>query len=276
MNYTFIKKMDVNFIYTLILFLIITSIGFKKTLWFITIGYTFSIILFNFLYFYKHYNKFEVYNILQSLLLIIWGLRLGLFLIKRENNKNYQEKIKEITLKTNNIKIHKKILIWLSVSFLYSCMVSPIIISTINKSYFRSVFKNIICYFGVFIMFLGVIIETISDKQKEKFKDKNPNDFCNIGLYKIIRYPNYLGEILVWFGNFVISISFNNLIDILISTLGLICIVLIMLGSAKRLEVKQDNSYGYNKTYKEYISRTPVIIPYIPIYNLKNKHFYLE
>lgn len=92
----------------------------------------------------------------------------------------------------------------------------------------------------------------------------------------MVRYPNYLGEILVWIGNFVIAIPFYNKIDWIFSLIRLVCIILIMLGSGKRLEINQDNKYGNNENYKAYKSKMPVIIPYIPIYTLKNRNFYLE
>lgn len=160
-----------------IIFLLLNVIGFKKTLWFITLGYTFSIVIFNYLYIFLFYKNFEKFNILQNLFLTLWGIRLGSFLLEREFNKNYQEKIIEITSKTNNIKIIKKIFIWISVSLLYTFMVSPVVISTTNTAYIKNIPKQIVCYIGVIIMFIGIVIETISDIQKSIYKNKNPDKY---------------------------------------------------------------------------------------------------
>ena len=49
----------------------------------------------------------------------------------------------------------------------------------------------------------------MSDAQKNKFNKKNKGVFIDVGLWKYIRHPNYLGEIIIWFGIFVISINLS-------------------------------------------------------------------
>ena len=68
----------------------------------------------------------------------------------------------------------------------------------------------LIQWLGLLIWVSGFLIEVVSDTQKSKFNKKNKGEFIDVGLWKYIRHPNYLGEIIIWFGIFVISISYIN------------------------------------------------------------------
>ena len=92
-----------------------------------------------------------------------------------------------------------------------------------------------------------------------------------------MRCPNYLGEILFWLGNWVVAVtSYASALQWVISLIGLVCIVLIMLGSTKRLESSQKERYGDLPEFQTYISTVPVLFPFIPVYTLKNIRVYLE
>ena len=57
--------------------------------------------------------------------------------------------------------------------------------------------------------------------------------------------------------------------------IGLACIVLIMLGSTKRLEEEQNQRYGDRPEFQDYVRRVPILIPYVPVYSFKSLHVYL-
>ncbi len=83
----------------------------------------------------------------------------------------------------------------------------------------------------------ALAMETVADNQKSAFKARFPKQFCNTGLYRWSRCPNYLGEILFWVGNWVAGLVFYGSVLIWVASFtGLVCIVLIMLGSTRRLE----------------------------------------
>ena len=58
--------------------------------------------------------------------------------------------------------------------------------------------------------------------------------------------------------------------------LGLVAIVLIMIGSTKRLEKKQQDRYGNRPDFQEYVRTVPILFPWVPIYSLRNVRVYLE
>ena len=42
-----------------------------------------------------------------------------------------------------------------------------------------------------------------------------------------------------------------------------------MLGGARRIENRQNRMYGKDKEYQEYVKKTPIIIPFIPLYSVQ-------
>ena len=61
---------------------------------------------------------------------------------------------------------------------------------------------------GIIIFIYGFLCEVISDLQKDAFRSNRANDkeFCNAGLWKYSRHPNFFGEILMWWGIYIIGI----------------------------------------------------------------------
>jgi steroid 5-alpha reductase family enzyme len=52
---------------------------------------------------------------------------------------------------------------------------------------------------------IGFLIEAIADYQKYIFRSNpaNADKWITTGLWSVVRHPNYLGEILMWFGLFI-------------------------------------------------------------------------
>ena len=88
------------------------------------------------------------------------------------------------------------------------------------------------------------------------------------GLFRLCRCPNYFGEILVWTGCFVSGLSVLRDWQWAVAVFGYVCIVYIMFSGAKRLETRQNKNYGDKQEYRDYANRTPILIPFVPLYHL--------
>ena len=55
----------------------------------------------------------------------------------------------------------------------------------------------------------AIILETTSDEQLRKFVKANPKPgkIMSTGLWAYSRHPNYLGEIMLWWGLFLFALS---------------------------------------------------------------------
>ena len=125
---------------------------------------------------------------------------------------------------------------------------------------------------GIVISLCGIILESVADKQKSQQKKKNPNMVATEGLYKMVRCPNYLGEIIFWTGVFVSGLTtYAGIGQWLMAIIAYICIVYIMFNGAQRLEGRQMKRYGDDPQYNAYADSTPIIIPFLPVYHLNKK-----
>ena len=118
----------------------------------------------------------------------------------------------------------------------------------------------------------GLVLESVADKQKSEQKKENPNMVATKGLYRIVRCPNYFGEILFWVGVFVSGVTaYTGWGQWTVAIVALISIVYIMFNGAQRLEKRQNERYGKDKAYQEYVSKTPIILPLVPLYHLNKQ-----
>ena len=80
----------------------------------------------------------------------------------------------------------------------YLCIVPAVYL--INFGAEVSLAAMIIAFFGLGISLLGIALESISDFELHHFKFLKKPGFIRVGLWKHARHPNYLGEILMWWG----------------------------------------------------------------------------
>jgi len=256
--------------------LLISAVGFYRVVYFISVGYAFSIVAMAATVLAVLSGNATWASVLQNLLLIVWGLRLGIYLVRREFKPSYAREIAKVHARSAGMPASRKVVIWVGVSLLYVAMFSPSLFASITPQSTVASWALFPQVLGLALMAGGLLLETLADRQKSEFKAAQPDRFCDVGLYRYVRCPNYLGEITFWIGNWVAAIGFYDTpFRWVFALIGLICIVLIMVGSAKRLEESQDQRYGAMPEYGEYVGTVPVLFPFVPLYSLKNARIYL-
>jgi len=117
---------------------------------------------------------------------------------------------------------------------------------------------TLINYLGVIISFFGIWLEWLADYQLHKFKHKkqNPIAVMRFGIWRYMRHPNYLGEILFWIGLAVMAISpFTNWSLFLGAALMLLMFVFIS------IPMMQKRMLTTKPGYEDYIKSTYTILP---------------
>lgn len=260
----------------LIVCAVLCAVGFYKFVYFLSIGYGFAvagggiaILIMSIV----NPTATPIWLVaIQALLFLAYGIRLSGFLLVRElKNASFKKTdvAKDTLAKNNEKKMPVFVLatIWVFVSILYTAQVSPMLFRYNNAS--EDILVPII---GVVISILGLVLEAAADNQKSAQKKENPNMVATKGLYKIVRCPNYLGEIIFWTGIFISGITTYATVGQWITAIvAYICIVYIMFNGAQRLEKRQMARYGEDKEYNDYANKTPIIIPLLPIYHLNKK-----
>ncbi len=254
-----------QFLILMLVALCISAIGFKKFVWFISLGYGFSITGLGVAMLVMFREQVTAVTLILAVLAIVYGLRLGGYLLIREKKSaSYQKTMKEEIKDGSDMKFVLKIIIWVSCAFLYCCEIAPIFFRLKHGAP-----TDWAAVAGALVMAIGILLESAADYTKNRYKQAHPHHFCDTGLFRVVRCPNYLGEVLIWTGVFLSGITvYAGVFEWGAALAGWICIVYIMFGGARRLELRQNKNYGEDPEYQAYVKRTPILLPLVPLYSV--------
>lgn len=253
---------------SLVLSLVVSAPGLKRVYYFVSLCYAGAIAAQGALIWLVHHDSTSGFPLLMLLLLILYGVRLGGFLLRRERYPAYAKVLASVEQRTGAMTERQKLMIWGGVSVLYTLLALPAWLVATAQAAGGSTLS---VPFGVLVMTAGLAIEAIADWQKSSFKAAQPSQFCDIGLYRLVRFPSYFGEMVFWLGVWIAGISaYGTVAAWLLTTLALIYMVLLMVGAARSLELKQDQRYGEQPRYQDYVKTVPVLVPKLPLYSLRN------
>jgi steroid 5-alpha reductase family enzyme len=190
---------------------------------------------------------------------LVWALRLGMFLfvrVLRHTDKRFDQ------LKNDPIKFT---IPWvLQVIWIY-ITAFPIYLICANDASLQAPIQasDII---GLIIWIFGFTVEAVADHQKFKFKNENPRDFMKTGLFQYSRYPNYFGEVVLWYGMWITSIGGYEQSWQWVSVISpLFVTALLYFGSGVALgETNALKNYGSRADYQEYRAKTNKFVPWFP------------
>lgn len=252
--------------------LVISSIGWRNFTHFISVGYGFAVAGCSVAIIAMRSDCLQPSSFMLCFLLILYGLRLTFFLIfRRFKSVTYKRILPE--LKETGHPFYVKLAVWLGVSLVYVMQVSPVFFRLDNVAHILPV-DFTWASLGCLIMAGGLALETLADIQKYRAKNENPDRYCDEGFYKIVRCPNYLGEIIFWTGCFLSGIGSNRTVgQWFVCILGYLCTLYIILAAVRKLEIRQKANYGENPDYLSYVEKTPVVFPFVPFYHLSPLSF---
>lgn len=246
----------------------ISALGWVYFIYFFSIGYGFAISSLAVATAFIFRDVITWPALLLCVALFIYGIRLGLFLLLREKRSASYKHILYQPENTTKKPASVMWMIWISCALLYVGQVSPVTFYLYNLRRELPVSEGCL-WIGAIVAALGVIIEMVADAQKSAAKKINAHRYVDTGLYRIVRCPNYFGEVLMWTGSFIICFGACCTVwQWLIAALGYMGIVYVMFSGARRLELRQTETYGSNPKFQKYIKRTPLIIPFVPIYSV--------
>lgn len=259
------------FLILLIVALLASACGFKKYVWFISIGYGAAVAAIGAALLILFHGMLTAGTVLQSVLLIAYGCRLAGYLAYREiKSSSYNRKMKGEIKSGKDMSVGAKAAIWIAAALLYVLETSPVLFRLENG---RG--TDALCIIGFLISLTGLILESTADLQKNRAKKINPKRFVDTGLYRLVRCPNYFGEMTYWTGVFISGITvYKGAGQWIAAICGYAGIIYVMFGGARRLEMRQDRNYGDDPEYRKYKETTPIMIPFIPLYSVK-KHKWL-
>lgn len=249
--------------------LLVSSIGFYKYVYFISLGYGYSIAVIGVVLIRVFAEELSVGTTLACVLFILYGVRLGSYLLMREiKSSSYRGAMKKEIKDGSTMSFGAKCAIWVTCALLYMLQVTPVYYRLANGAG-----SDGVCVAGAAVMAFGLLFESIADIQKSRAKAKNPNRFCDTGLFRIVRCPNYLGEMIFWTGVLISGLNILRGGQWVLSLLGYFGIVWVMFSGARRLEIRQNRNYGVNQEYQAYVKKVPILLPFVPLYSVEKYKF---
>ena len=203
-------------------------------------------------------SEWEIYQWLASIVLSIWSWRLTLSWARgfpgwhHEDWRyvNFRHQFGKFFQPINFLAIH-----------LYPTLIVFLGLWPLFWVYdFGGLQFSTLFYLGAFTAFLGVWLEYVSDNQLARFrkrKNKARGDILDTGIWSYSRNPNYLGEILFWFGLLGMGLSFGATWYPSIGSIGMLLMFLFASIPMKEKQMIKNRPEAFKK-YKEEVS---VLIP---------------
>ncbi|MFA7423031.1 MAG: DUF1295 domain-containing protein [Acholeplasmataceae bacterium] len=119
---------------------------------------------------------------------------------------------------------------------------------------------NLVFMIGFMMVVIATIIQYISDEQMRKFRKNNQKDKKCIdeGLWRYTRHPNYFGEVMVWWGLYVMYVGIAKQLDLYI----LAPIAMSMLFIFISIPMMEKKILKTRPEYKLYQEQVSMIIPF--------------
>ena len=196
-------------------------------------------------------------ELIISLLVVIWSLRLSIFLYRRIHRTGKDGRFDKF--KTSPIRF----LVPWTIQGLW-VFLTMIVVIVINSQADSAPALGIWDVLGLLTWILGFGIEAIADKQKTVFNTEptNQGKWIESGLWSISRHPNYLGEILLWTGIAFFGIScFTGLERVAWISPIFIYLLLTKVSGIPILDKRALEKWGDDPEYQKYRENTPALIP---------------
>ncbi|XP_071502326.1 uncharacterized protein [Diadema antillarum] len=194
-------------------------------------------------------RTYGVRQIVATVLVVLWGIRLSGYLlyriIKIGEDKRFDER------RENCLRFA---IFWIFQAVWVFTVSLPVIFINAPKNDEDLQFEAL-DYVGTVLFALGLLIEAVADQQKFNFRNnpENRGKWCQVGLWSWSRHPNYFGEIMLWWGMFIMSCSVLTGPEwaAVVSPL-FITTILLFLSGIPLLEESSDKKYGELDSYQVY------------------------
>jgi steroid 5-alpha reductase family enzyme len=196
----------------------------------------------------------SVRGVLVGALITVWGIRLALHIFARNRGKAEDYRYAEWRKSWKWFYLRSYLQVYLLQGALLFLIFFPVLL--VNKKAGSDL--GYLDIAGLAVWIFGFVFETVGDMQLARFI-KNPANKGKImqsGLWAYTRHPNYFGEVILWWGIFIISLGSAPFLYAVIGPLTITILILFVSG-IPMLEKK----YAGRPDFEEYKKRTSIFFP---------------
>lgn len=194
-----------------------------------------------------------------AVLVGIWAVRLGTFLVARIRNDGSDGRFDDI--KGDPARF---MLTW-TMQALWVVVTAAAALAAMTSD--TATAAGWVTAVGVAVWLVGFGIEATADAQKRAFRadPSNRGRFISSGLWAWSRHPNYFGEITLWVGVAVVALpALQGWQYLTLVSPVFVAVLLARVSGVPLLEARARRRWGDEPAYQDYLERTPVLVPRPP------------
>ena len=198
-------------------------------------------------------------SILLAVLIAVWGLRLGTFLVLRIRKEGSDGRFDEI-----KVDPARFLMSW-TLQALWVVLTAGAALAAMTSG--RPADPGPLTVLGIVIWLVGFGMEAVADAQKRAFRadPAHRGRFITSGLWAWSRHPNYFGEITLWVGVAVIALpALSGWQHVTLVSPLFVALLLTRVSGVPLLEARGKQRWGDDPDYRDYLARTPVLVPRPP------------
>jgi steroid 5-alpha reductase family enzyme len=193
-----------------------------------------------------------------NILVTVWGSRLAYHIYQRLRAKPEDYRYQAWRKSWGKVFFWRSLLqVYLLQGALLYLIALPIM--AINFTYKTQI--NFLGVLGILIWLFGFVFEVVSDWQLKQFISArvNKGKLLTTGLWRYSRHPNYFGEVILWWGIWLVAVSLGSPWWVVAGPLTISYLILFVSG-VPLLEKK----YQGRADFEKYKKRTSVFLPFFP------------
>lgn len=200
-------------------------------------------------------------SLLSIAIVLLWGVRLAGHLSLRLSAHFPVEDSRYAKLKSawSDALVGKSFIFFQFQSLTQALFAYPFAVTALDASAFPRPNELL----GLALALLGIIGESISDRQLKSFKENRSNKgrVCNVGLWRYSRHPNYFFEWVIWCGFGIFALNGPMGVFALICPLVMLLLLLFVTGVAPS---EEQSIQSRGEAYVRYQKTTSRFVPWFP------------
>jgi steroid 5-alpha reductase family enzyme len=154
---------------------------------------------------YLHY-PLSLRNAVVLLAVTAWGLRLALYIYKRGLGKGEDpryNKYRRLWAPRENLQAYFKVFLF------QGCLMLVVSLPATAGMTVEAKELSLLNWTGLGIFLAGFGFEVSSDGYLKRWKSRpeNRGKICTTGPWRLCRFPNYFGEVLLWYGIYLLAFT---------------------------------------------------------------------
>lgn len=187
---------------------------------------------------------------------VLYGARLFWFSWARQHAQSYAPRMANVIKADEAMPTPVKLALWVNCTLLLTYHLMAVYFAAERGTPGAGVLL------GAGVMLAGTLLEGLADWQKQQVKNATPRQPILHGLFRRVRHPNYLGEILLQVGLIVAGLSVvssaSEAVAVLVAP-GYI--IVLMLSESRRADKAQETTYWDHPDYPAWRARTGSLWP---------------